>query len=67
MATRTLAATDQYAGINSKASKVVTDTAEGPQPTGYAAYRATVKSDAMRSDPDTAWLLEKPNINLWFV
>ncbi|GAB7329001.1 hypothetical protein MBLNU13_g00854t1 [Cladosporium sp. NU13] len=65
MDTRTLEAADHYAGINSKASKVVGDTAEGPQPTGYAAYRATVKSDAMRNDPDTAWLIEKPNINMW--
>lgn len=58
---------NRYAGINSKASKVVADDAEGPQPTGFAAYRATVPTDSMRTDPDTAWLLEKPNINMWFV
>jgi hypothetical protein len=67
MPTTKLNAADPYAGINSKASKVVDDAAEGPRPTGYAAYRATVRSDSMRTDPDTAWLLEKPNINMWFV
>jgi salicylate hydroxylase len=67
LATRTLNKANQFSGINSKASKVVADTAEGPQPTGYAAYRATVKSESMRGDPDTAWLLEQPNINMWSV
>jgi hypothetical protein len=67
MPATTLNAANSYTGINSKASKIVDDAAEGPRPTGYAAYRATVKSDSMRHDLDTAWLLEKPNINMWFV
>ena len=64
---RILSTANQYAGINSKASKVVDDTAEDPQPTGFAAYRATVPTESMRNDPDTAWLLEKPNVNMWSV
>jgi salicylate hydroxylase len=34
---------------------------------GFAAYRATVDVDLLKSDPDTAWLLEKPALNIWFV
>ncbi|KAF2402274.1 FAD/NAD(P)-binding domain-containing protein [Trichodelitschia bisporula] len=32
---------------------------------GFAAYRATVSTDKMRADPDTAWLLDNPSINCW--
>lgn len=36
-----------------------------PIRTGFAAYRATVDVEKMRDDPDTAWLLEKPALNIW--
>jgi salicylate hydroxylase len=34
---------------------------------GFAAYRATVDVGLLKEDPDTAWLLEKPALNIWFV
>lgn len=34
---------------------------------GFAAYRATVDVGVLKADPDTAWLLEKPALNIWFV
>lgn len=37
-----------------------------PLRTGFAAYRATVEVDKMLQDPDTAWLLEKPGLNIWY-
>lgn len=38
-----------------------------PQMTPFAAYRATVDVQRMRSDPDTAWLVAEgePALNLW--
>ena len=36
-----------------------------PYAPGFAAYRATVEVDQMRANPDTAWLVDKPNLNLW--
>jgi salicylate hydroxylase len=36
-----------------------------PQPTGFAAYRATVDVSKMLADPSIAWLLEKPSLNIW--
>jgi salicylate hydroxylase len=36
-----------------------------PQPTGFAAYRATVNVEKMLADPEIAWLLEKPSLNIW--
>lgn len=38
-----------------------------PLPTGFAVYRAVVDTNLMKADPDTAWLLKEPNINIWFV
>ncbi|KAL4896202.1 hypothetical protein BDV59DRAFT_210798 [Aspergillus ambiguus] len=32
---------------------------------GFAAYRATVDVEKMKSDPDMSWLLEKPSLNIW--
>ncbi|KAL3483107.1 hypothetical protein BJX62DRAFT_231206 [Aspergillus germanicus] len=53
-------------GIKSLARPVLE---EGPEKSvdklGYAAYRATVDVDLLKSDPDTAWLLEKPALNIW--
>jgi len=34
--------------------------------TGFAAYRATVDTEKIKSDPDTAWLLDNPGLNLWY-
>ncbi|KAH7357399.1 hypothetical protein BKA66DRAFT_428136 [Pyrenochaeta sp. MPI-SDFR-AT-0127] len=32
---------------------------------GFAAYRATVDVEKIREDPDIAWILEKPSLNIW--
>ncbi|KAL1595337.1 hypothetical protein SLS60_010028 [Paraconiothyrium brasiliense] len=32
---------------------------------GFAAYRATVDVKKMRNDPDIAWILERPALNIW--
>lgn len=37
------------------------------EPTGFAAYRATVDVQRIREDPDLSWLLEKPALNIWLV
>ncbi|KAF7561515.1 hypothetical protein G7046_g2624 [Stylonectria norvegica] len=36
-----------------------------PKPTGFAVYRATVDVQKMRQVPEMAWILEKPNLNVW--
>jgi salicylate hydroxylase len=36
-----------------------------PNTTGFAAYRAVVDTAMMRTDPDTAELLERPGLNIW--
>ncbi|TLD15423.1 uncharacterized protein PgNI_02143 [Pyricularia grisea] len=33
--------------------------------TGFAAYRATVDAEKIKSDPEIAWILEKPSLNIW--
>ncbi|KAJ5811045.1 Monooxygenase FAD-binding [Penicillium robsamsonii] len=33
--------------------------------TGFAAYRATVDVERIKEDPELAWLLEKPALNIW--
>ncbi|KAH6668253.1 hypothetical protein B0J14DRAFT_488643, partial [Halenospora varia] len=53
-------------GVKSTARKLVLRGVDTPvQPTGFAAYRATVDVEKMKADPDTAWLLEKPSLNVW--
>jgi salicylate hydroxylase len=53
-------------GVKSTARKLVLGgTDDPPQPTGFAAYRATVNVDKMKNDPEIAWLLEKPSLNIW--
>jgi len=53
-------------GIKSLArEKLLGVTDEALMRTGFAAYRATVDAEKMRADPDVAWLLEKPCLNLW--
>lgn len=54
-------------GVKSKARDVVTGNNNLPaQPTGFAAYRAVVDTETMRQDADTALLLERPGINIWY-
>lgn len=53
-------------GVRSTARSVVLGGEDKPaQRTGFAAYRAVVKTELMRDDPDTAWLLEQPALNVW--
>ncbi|KAL2837449.1 hypothetical protein BJX68DRAFT_280196 [Aspergillus pseudodeflectus] len=53
-------------GIKSLARSLVDKGPEKPVETlGFAAYRATVDVGLMKEDPDTAWLLEKPALNIW--
>lgn len=53
-------------GVRSVARPIVLGGEDRPaQRTGFAAYRAVVKTELMRDDPDTAWLLEKPALNVW--
>ncbi|KAL2204839.1 FAD/NAD(P)-binding domain-containing protein [Sarocladium strictum] len=53
-------------GVNSTARRVVLrGEEEAPKLTGFAAYRATVSTEMMAQDPDTAWLLERPGLNIW--
>ncbi|KAL3446128.1 hypothetical protein BJX65DRAFT_319028 [Aspergillus insuetus] len=53
-------------GIKSLARPLLEKGAEKPaEKLGFAAYRATVDVDLLKADPDTAWLLEKPALNIW--
>lgn len=57
------------AGIKSLARRLLDN--NGPEKPvknlGFAAYRATVDVSLLKQDSDTAWLLEKPALNIWFV
>jgi salicylate hydroxylase len=54
------------AGVKSTARGLILGPKDkSPQHTGFAAYRATVAAEKMKSDPETAWLLEKPALNIW--
>jgi salicylate hydroxylase len=37
----------------------------GPQPTGFACYRATVPMDRLQQYPETAALVQRPDLNIW--
>ncbi|KAJ6024340.1 hypothetical protein N7540_005137 [Penicillium herquei] len=53
-------------GVKSVARRLIDKS--GLQPftkTGFAAYRATVDVSLMKQDPETAWLLERPALNIW--
>ena len=55
-------------GIKSLARKCIPGEEDAkPIHNGFAAYRATVDVERMKSDPETAWLLEKPALNIWLV
>lgn len=57
---------DVNLGIRSVARKIVLGGYEMPfHKPGFAAYRATVDVDRMRSDPEVSWILEKPSLNIW--
>lgn len=36
-----------------------------PEFGGFAVYRATVPVEKMKKEPDLAWLLEQPDVNIW--
>lgn len=56
------------AGIKSLARRLLDNGPEKPvKHLGFAAYRATVDVSLLKQDPDMAWLLEKPALNIWFV
>ena len=53
-------------GVKSAARTLVLDGVDKPpRMTGFAAYRATIDVEDMRRDPDTAELVNNPNLNLW--
>ncbi|KAB8256862.1 hypothetical protein BDV32DRAFT_152883 [Aspergillus pseudonomiae] len=53
-------------GIKSIARPLLDDHLDMPPTSlGFAAYRATVDVSLLEQDPDTAWLLEKPALNIW--
>ncbi|KAF2084433.1 FAD/NAD(P)-binding domain-containing protein [Saccharata proteae CBS 121410] len=53
-------------GLHSKCRKAILGPKDRqPQLMGFAAYRATVDTQKMRADPDTAWLLDTPGQNCW--
>ena len=54
-------------GVKSRARPVVLGGQDPPpQRTGFAAYRAVVYTEDMKDDNNTAWLLERPGINIWY-
>lgn len=54
-------------GIKSIARDVLhPDRVREPRFNGFAAYRATVDVEKMKNDPDLAWILEKPSLNIWY-
>jgi hypothetical protein len=55
-------------GVKSVARKVVLGGTDKPATmTGFAAYRSTVDVNRMKEDPEIAWLLERPSLNIWSV
>jgi len=53
-------------GIKSQARKAILGARDRPpEPAGFAAYRATVPAEKMRSDPGLSWLLEKSGLHCW--
>ncbi len=52
-------------GVKSTIQKVVTGLDDNPTPTGDAAYRATIPTDVMMSDPDLRPFVETPEMTGW--
>ena len=53
------------AGVRSAARRAILGFEQAPKPAGFAAYRATVDVEKIRSDPEISWLVESPSLNLW--
>lgn len=54
-------------GIKSIARDVLhPDRVREPHYNGFAAYRATVDVEKMKNEPELAWILEKPSLNIWY-
>ena len=51
--------------MKSAARRVILGEDQAPKPAGFAAYRATVDVEKIKSDPEISWLVEKPSLNLW--
>ncbi|CAN9285403.1 unnamed protein product [Alternaria alternata] len=55
-------------GIKSKArATIYKDTIHEPSFNGFAAYRATVDVQKIKADPEIAWIIEEPSLNIWYV
>lgn len=53
-------------GIKSIARNYIhKDICHDPVYNGFAAYRATVEVSKIRDDPDLAWILDRPFLNIW--
>ncbi|CAN9305919.1 unnamed protein product [Alternaria alternata] len=53
-------------GIKSKArATIYKDTIHEPSFNGFAAYRATVDVQKIKADPEIAWIIEEPSLNIW--
>ncbi|KAL2817024.1 hypothetical protein BDW59DRAFT_182366 [Aspergillus cavernicola] len=53
-------------GIKSVARSVLLEGQEMPfRKSGFAAYRAVVDVNKMRSDSELSWILERPALNIW--
>ncbi|KAF2501401.1 FAD/NAD(P)-binding domain-containing protein [Lophium mytilinum] len=53
-------------GINSIARReILKENDIKPTATGFAVYRATVDVEKIKADPELAWILEKPSLNIW--
>lgn len=54
-------------GINSVARKIVLGGEDlAARKLGFAAYRATVDVERMKSDAEVSWILKKPALNIWY-
>jgi salicylate hydroxylase len=54
------------AGVKSVARKLVGKSGPAFERTGFAAYRATVDVSRIKTDPELSWLLDRPNLNIWY-
>lgn len=55
-------------GVKSAAREIILETKQlAFEPTGFAAYRATVDAEHIKEDPEISWLLERPSLNIWSV
>jgi len=52
-------------GVKSRVQSVVTGKKNVPEPTGDAAYRATIPTDVMLRDPELRSLVDEPNMTAW--